>query len=130
MAKDNEDAFGGFGGWDDLNNVGLPVSPEEQHAQAQSIFEFDQSVHRTFSTPDGQITLEWMRQIATGGRRMDPETDGDGIKCALAGFFREGQAAFFFDVRNRMARAEQGPPHMAGQDGANTARPKPTRKKG
>lgn len=134
MADQPNDPFDLFrqgGGWDVLNMDADAIAhdrltPEQIEAleeQALREYELNRTIAATFSTPEGQDTLAWMREIATEGRRFDP-TEENPDKAAAVGFYREGQAAFYFEVMRRMDKAELGPPAVAA-----TAEPQPKRKK-
>lgn len=117
------DAFGDYlspeklkEGWDMLQDAVDPLSPnmspeqiEARDAQLQTDYEFNKSIHNALSTPDGQVLFNWMRELGTEGQRFSIfETDAK--LAAAKGFFREGQAAFYFEVKRRRKAALQGPP--------------------
>ncbi len=118
MAEET-DAFDAFKreGWDLLGQLDpdQPMTPEqaaifEEHQQRE--YELNSSIHRALTSPDGQVLFEFMRELATEGARFDVVNDTDALLAAAKGFFREGQAAIFFELRNRMNRAMQGPPQV------------------
>ena len=113
----NDDAFGEFkGGWSALQDIGdgsANLSPEQRaifEERQLREYELNRSIHAALSTPEGQTLLEFMREIATEGARFDIANEVDPARAAAIGFFREGQAAFYFELTKRMRKAMEGPP--------------------
>ncbi len=116
---DETDPFDPFKreGWDLLGQLdgNQPMTPEqkavfEEHQLKE--YELNSAIHRALTSPDGQVLFEFMRELATEGARFDVATETDPALAAAKGFFREGQAAIFFELRNRMNRAMAGPPQV------------------
>lgn len=119
---DETDAFDPFKreGWDLLGQLdgNQPMTPEqkavfEEHQQRE--YELNSAIHRALSTPDGQVLFEFWRELATEGARFDIVNETNPFMAAAKGIFREGQAAMFFECRNRMNRALAGPPQVQNQ---------------
>lgn len=117
-------------GWDGITGG----SEEDQQAieemqlrAALDRFEIDKTFHRVFSTPDGQAVLDYLQENYIEGRRFDP-MEQDPHRAAMIGFYREGQAAFYFDVKARLERAENGPPGMEDET-QQTKKKKPSPRK-
>jgi len=109
--------FDVFGQQDD--NASANLSPEQIEAfetQAQKEYELNAAIQRALSTPDGQTLYEFMREVATEGQRFNIGTETDALRAAAVGFFREGQAAFYFECKHRINRALQGPPTKPEQE--------------
>lgn len=104
------------GGWSMLDNPAAlmdNLSPEQKaqvEAQQLAVYDLNRTISLVFSTPEGSRVLEWMRELATEGSRFDIHNETDPALAAAKGFFREGQAAFYFDICHRLQAAEQGPP--------------------
>ncbi len=115
---DEKDPFDPFKreGWDLLGQLdgNQPMTPEqravfEEHQLKE--YELNSAIHRALTSPDGQVLFEFMREVATEGARFTLDEENP-IKAAAIGFFREGQAVMFFELRNRMNRAMAGPPQI------------------
>lgn len=116
---DETDAFDPFRreGWDLLGdlNPDQPMTPDQRAVFEEHQFkeyELNSAIHRALTSPDGQALFEFMRELATEGARFDVANETDPALAAAKGFFREGQAAFYFELRNRMNRALAGPPQV------------------
>ncbi len=106
-------------GWSGLGQLdgSQPMTPEqaaifEEHQFKE--YELNSAIHRALTSPDGQVLFEFMRELATEGARFSLDEENP-IKAALIGFFREGQAVMYFELRNRMNRALAGPPQVQNQ---------------
>lgn len=118
MAENEGDAFGdykaqGWGALNDMMEPGNNLTPEQkEHYEQQQQIEHDlnAAIHRCFSTPDGQTVFEFFREIGTEAQRFDVVNETDPALAAAKGFFREGQAAMYFEFKRRMNLAMQGPP--------------------
>jgi hypothetical protein len=89
------------------------LSPEQVAAfeeQQQREYDLNKAIHAVFSSPEGQTVFEFFREIATEGQRFDVVNETDAALAAAKGFFREGQAAMYFEFKRRMNAAMQGPP--------------------
>jgi hypothetical protein len=123
-----EDFFGDMGGWPVINRATRDSrTDEERQRDAEEQFDFDCAVAQTFRTPAGQRVLAWMERLSNGCR-FEPMDTGDGMTIAFRSFYREGQFAFFREIKRAIARAEAGPPQFASQDGENAPRNRKTRK--
>lgn len=115
--KDPFDVFKG-GDWSALDAIGQNPSFEDLTPEAQAQIEhqqleqytLDRAIHSCFGTAMGPEVLAWMRNIAIEGARFDVANETDAALAAAKGFFREGQAAMYFEIVKRMKRAEDGPP--------------------
>ncbi len=119
MAKETDafDLFKATGGWSGLEQLdgSQPMTPEqtaifEEHQLKE--YELNSAIHRALTSPDGQVLFEFMRELATEGARFDVVNETNPVMAAAKGIFREGQAAMFFECRNRMNRAMAGPPQV------------------
>lgn len=129
MSKDDSDdpfaAFAG-GGWSAINapmsdrTVRLDdMTPEQRAAHLARVYDdwaINSAIARCFSTDDGAIVLDWMKTIATQGARFDIAKETDAQLAAAKGFFREGQAAMYFEILNRLRAAEEGPPNIQTEE--------------
>lgn len=112
------DVFGDFRqqGWSALQDIGdgaANLSPEQLAIfEERQLLEYNlnQSIHAALSSPDGQVLLDFMRELACEGARFDIVNETDAALAAAKGFFREGQAAFYFELTKRMRKAMEGPP--------------------
>lgn len=84
----------------------LAVFEERQLAE----YNLNMAIHRTFSSPDGQLVYDYFREIATEGARFDIVNETNPLMAAAKGFFREGQAALYFEFKGRMNSAMTAPP--------------------
>lgn len=98
---------------------GANVSPEQAaifEEQQLREYEINSAIHRALTSPDGQVLLDFMRETATEGQRFDIANETDAHRAAAIGFFREGQAAFYFELTKRMNRALAGPPTVTNTE--------------
>lgn len=119
----SEDAFGGHAeGWSVLDNMSAANPTDNMTPEQIADFEerklneynLNLAIHRTFSSPDGQLVYEFFRELATEGARFDIVNETDPDMAAAKGFFREGQAALYFEFKRRMNSAmTASPPGMA-----------------
>lgn len=87
--------------------------------QQRREYELNSAIHRALSTADGIVLFEFMEQIAIRGARFDIVNDTDAALAAAKGFFREGQAAFYFECEKRMRLAMDGPPDFTVDSGTD-----------
>ncbi len=86
---------------------------DQDHSEAR--FESDhaqwlhaQEIARPFSTPEGQIALQRLRQATIQAATFDADL---GLLNGIAmGFAREGQNSVIRYIENCIRRAEEGPP--------------------
>ena len=118
MANDDDPFNAMSEGWSVLDNMsnaspGDNMTPEQIAAfEERQLAEYNLNlaIHRTFTTPDGILALEFFRELATEGARFDIVNETDADMAAAKGFFREGQAALYFEFKRRMNLAMTAPP--------------------
>jgi hypothetical protein len=96
-----------------LWDVNQRQSEQQQAAYESDVYATDEMLRRAFNTPNGRKALAYMEQIA---RQVGADPNLGMDRGAAWGFFREGQAQLVWEIRQRMIRAEQGPPKQQQGD--------------
>ena len=86
---------------------------QEQQALAADVYDLDIMLKGAFGTRNGKKALQYMTDFANQFA-CDPSLGFE--KGAAYGFFAEGMKQMVWDIKQRMHRANQGPPKQQQGD--------------